>query len=233
MKLSEISGSPYSAIVGHYFICRACGFMDRDMARMEVGHECAQCGVPGEGGRLVYPMSVLDLLDLMQAAMHAPPRFDLDGDAKDGAYSVVSVVLFFCTLREVLLTYLIESLCDALDVPPRVSERLLKDSSGYRERQDRLLPALTGMKWKDMIAQEVSRDCPAFADVDGLLETAAKARNKFMHEGRQDASLTRELAAQCIDVTPVLMDLYASLHNSHVRPLLKKRAVPVGVKATP
>lgn len=220
MRLSEIDNSPISHAVGSYFICKFCHHMDRDGSRIEIGTPCPECGSPSEGGRLVYPYSVMDLLDMMQGALHAKEPFEPYAPDWPPSHGVVSVVLFFCTLREVLLLHFIESMCAAMNIPDAVCERLIRDNGSYSQKQDKLLPTLTGCKWLTMIEE---LDSAAYRDVAALMKETAIARNEFMHEGLRSPALTRSTAEKCIEAAPVLMDLFCDLHNRYAKPLLQGR----------
>jgi hypothetical protein len=236
MRLSEVRESPHSAAIGYFYRCRHCLFIDRDTRRFGVGFPCPNCGVPGRGARLAYPMSILDLLDMMQAAYVLPSGLQFEGQSldpngEDGvrpyewgeAHGVVAVVLYFCTLREVLMTNLLDALCDAHQIPDQIADKLMKDHRLYMQKQGDLLPVLVGVKWKAMLRALGDSGHAGLEELDALVESAAKARNEFIHEGRQGASLSRAMATQCVDAGPALLRLYTALNNAYVCPLVAAR----------
>ncbi|WP_230181630.1 hypothetical protein [Aquabacterium sp. CECT 9606] len=216
VQLSEIEGQPISTLVGAYMECKSCRIIDRDTDRMTHGHVCSTCKVSGDGCRLFYPWSVTTLLDMMQSSFHAelPPNSWQDHQQRE-----VSVVLFFCTLREVLLNYFIERVARAQRHPAPDIDRMLKDNATYMQRLTKLLPMLTGKKWAEMLADESAEASLDYLALDRHVHLAAKRRNAFMHEGSQGL-IDRPLAEACINQSHALMELYAALHNRHAHPLL-------------
>ncbi|MES2091344.1 MAG: hypothetical protein V4532_15410 [Pseudomonadota bacterium] len=216
VHLSEIDGQPISTIVGAYMECKSCHIIDRDTDRMTRGHICSTCDVPCDGGRLFYPWSVTTLLDMMQSSFHAelPPNSWQDHQQRE-----VSVVLFFCTLREVLLNFFIERVALAQRFPAPVIDRMLKENATYMQRRTRLLPTLTGKKWTEMLEEESAEASLDYLALDRHVHLAAQRRNAFTHEGSQGL-IDRPLAEACINQSHALMELYAALHNRYAHPLL-------------
>lgn len=50
------------------------------------------------------------------------------------------------------------------------------------------------------------------------MRNAAAIRNTFLHEG-QAWEATKEIATECVNAMPLLVELFATLHNVYVRPL--------------
>lgn len=174
---------------------------------------------------MYFEISIRVLIDLMQEAYHSQPRRSTEEEEPSYEAHNVSVVLFFCTLREVLLNWLIQHLFWALKIPERVQERLLADSSTYRQKQNNLLPSLIGQKWRAAV-ESTSHDAALdYVELDGFMQKAVEARNKFMHEGRH-WGIDREKATGCIDHIWPLLNLYVELHNKYVHPLVYRTANP-------
>lgn len=166
---------------------------------------------------MYFELSVGLLIDLMQEAFHTPGADRAKGSESIGDAHNVSVVLFLCTLREILLNLLIGYLCSAQSIPTPVYQRLLADSNTYALRQNNLLPSLTGKKWKVLIAQESRLSELDYVELDEFLCKAVDARNKFMHEGKS-WGIDRSLAAGCMDRIRPLLNFYVALHNRYVHP---------------
>ena len=218
MDVKKIKDQKLGLLLADFQMCRNCRVVDRDQGRIRYGHNCGTCGAPGEGGLMYFEVSVLFLIDLIQEAFQSPAvdRTDRNGSIRE-AHNV-SVVLFFCTLREIVLNWLIGHLCWAQKIPKPVYERLLADSNTYALRQNSLLPSLTGKKWKSLVAQESRSSQLDYVELDEFLRKAVEARNKFMHEGKQ-WGIDRKLAESCIDHIWPLLNLYVALHNRYVHPL--------------
>ena len=218
MDVKKIKGQRLSLLLADFLICRNCRVVDRDQDRSRFGHECTACGASGEGGLMYFQLSVLLLIDLMQEAFHTPSGSGENRDGSTRRAHYVSVVLFFCTLREILLNSLIDHLCWVQKIPKPVYERLLSDSNTYALRQNNLLPSLTGKKWKLLATEESHSPKLDYVELDEFMREAVKARNKFMHEGKR-LGIDRNLAEGCIDHIGPLLNFYVALHNRYVHPL--------------
>ena len=207
--------------VRSYHICDHCRVIDRDHERVISGHLCGTCGKPGDGGRMYFEVSVHTLAALIEDA--AAQLANAPADSDTSKTQSVAVVIFFCTTRELLLTWLIQYVCWAQRIPLGAFERLMADNKWHAKRQYHLLPSLVGKKWKALIEQETAESANDYVVLNDLLERSSKARNSFMHEGRS-WSLDRTLAAECVEQFPVLLSLYAALHNRYVHPVHLKES---------
>jgi hypothetical protein len=174
---------------------------------------------------LYFELSTLLLIDLMQEAFHTRGTARNDGIGPNRNAHNVSVVLFFCTLREVLLNSLLGYLHWAQDIPRAVYERLIADSNTYALRQNNLLPTFTGKKWKALIAYESHHSQLDYVELDEFLRKAVDARNKFMHEGKH-WGINRALAQGCMDHIWPLLAFYVSLHNRYVHAVVSRKRKP-------
>jgi hypothetical protein len=218
IDIKKIKDQRLSLLLADFHICRNCRVVDRDQDRIRFGHECSACGASGEGGLMYFELSVLVLIDLMQEAFLTPSGSRENRSGSTRQAHNVSVVLFFCTFREILLNWLIDHLCWAQKIPKPVCERLLSDSNTYALRQNNLLPSLTGKKWKSLATEESLSSQLDYVELDEFMRKAVEARNKFMHEGKR-WGIDRNLAQGCIDHIGPLLNFYVALHNRYVHPL--------------
>jgi hypothetical protein len=226
MDVKDITDQSLGSLLADFLVCPHCQIIDRDRERTRSGYKCSTCGMPGRGGRLYFESSILVLIDLMQEAFHSQPNRSIE-ESEGATYEAhnVSVVLFFCTLREVLMNWLIQHLFWALKIPERLQKRLVADSNTYSKKQNDLLPSLIGRKWRAAIESASHDAAMDYVELDGFLQKAVEARNKFMHEGRH-WGINRTMANGCIDHTWPLLNLYVALHNKHVHPLVYRTANP-------
>jgi hypothetical protein len=222
MDIKDITEQNLSSLLADFLICPHCQVIDRDHERARSGYQCPTCGVSGQGAGQYFEISVLVLIDLIQEAFHSQPKRSKADEEAAYAHNV-SVVLFFCTLREVLLNWLIEHWFWAQKIPEKVQERLLADSNIYRKRQDNLLPSLIGQKWRATIEEASKGSALNYVELDDFMQKAVTARNKFMHEGRQWV-IDRQMAEGCVEHIWPLLNLYVALHNKHVHPLVFRPA---------
>jgi hypothetical protein len=201
--------------VWEFQMCRHCRVVDKDRARVQYGYACSVCGKPSEGGLSYFEISIHTLAALIEKASTQLSRFADDTD--QSKIHSVAIVIFFCTVREALLNWLIEHLCWAQKVPRLVFERLLADNNVHVKRQNALLPSLTAKKWKALVQQETIASGTDYRGLNDLLERAANARNAFVHEGKS-AEIDCSLAAECVEKFSVLLEFYVALHNRYVHP---------------
>lgn len=225
MDVKEIKDQGLSSLLTDFLICQHCQVIDREQERIRIGYECPTCGIPSEGGRMSFAISVRVLIDLIQEAFHSRPAGAERIDESGYEAHNVSVVLFFCTLREVLLYWLIEHLLWAHKIPAKIQERLLSDSSTHWQRQNTLLPSLVGKKWNVLVEEESQAAQLDYIELNDFIQKAVNARNKFMHEGRH-WGIDRQLAEGCIDHIWPLLNLYVALHNRHVHTQVFRPANP-------
>jgi len=215
-SLSEINSQSLSTVVCDFFICRSCGIIDRDHGRMRRGHPCSNCSVEGECGELAFHSNISLLVDLAQETFHSRPP-----DWKEKRYRPqgrdVGTVLIICSLREALLTnFLVENLF-AKKVERPLILRLLDDNRLTSQKLDKLFPSVIGLKWKMAIKNLSNKHSVDYLEVSSLMEEAAKARNKFLHEG-SPWQIGRDLPERCINSLFVWMSLFVDLHNEYTQP---------------
>lgn len=219
MDVTDIKDQPLGILLANFYICQDCHIVDNDHDRMNVGHHCSNCGNPSPGGQSYFGFKVNSLITLMQEFYHSEQSitngFDEVKDLKWIGNVKLPVIIFFVTLREVLIDNLLQKLFVARGLPDDICERLLADSSGYKQRIDKLFRTLAGEKWKNAlkkISQEQNFD---FIALDDFVEEIVKARNTFLHSGIKWA-IKEEMAKQCLrNIYPVL-SMYKNLHNKYV-----------------
>lgn len=218
MNILDIKKQRLSSILVDWQVCESCRIVDRDSGRMRVGYECPICRVPGDGGVKYFEFSVHALVDLMQEAFHTESTIkEVNSDSPKNPPHSISVLLFFCTLREILLNNLIWELCRAQKIPELVYKRLLSDNRTHTQRQKNLLPSLINAKWNtalEALDKFVELD---YKKLDGSIEKIVFARNKFTHEGT-GWGIDRSMAEECMQNIWPILNLFVSLHNAYVHP---------------
>jgi len=223
MVLAQDLAFPFSLAYGKYLECQECSIVDRNNDRMRHGFKCPSCDYVGDGGALLYfHVNILIILDLIQESFHASKSENIEGRFYEGeGPNDISVVIFYCTLREALLDNLIVRLLRANNLSDGVKERLLEDNRYHIQKQNRLFKSLTNIKWNDAIFKLNEESKTDYKQVDGLTLEVVKARNNFIHEGSKWA-IDRDLSTNCINNVPRLISLYVKLHNSYVHPFYLK-----------
>jgi len=223
MILAQNQVFPLSLTLGNYLECQECKIVDRNNDRIKNGFKCPICGYISQGGLLYFHINILILLDLIQESFHSLKFETGEGRFYEGeGPSDISVVIFYCTLREALLDNLIARLLRAHELSDGLKERLLEDNRFHVQKQNRLFKSLNNIKWNDAISKINEESKIDYKQVDELTLEVVKARNNFIHEGSKWA-IDRDLSTNCINNIPRLISLYVKLHNSYVHPYYVKR----------
>lgn len=219
MEITKIKSQNLSTLVLGHNICQNCKVVDRDNRRSRVGYNCPICHAPSDGARMYFNLSVHSIINLMQEAYHSGSKAAIKRDSENervGAHDV-AVILFFCTLRELLLNNLIKELCYAQKIPKLIYDRLLSDNRFHMQRQDQLLPAFIGVKWKQALEGLKKKIPPDYVKLDDFIIKAVRVRNSFMHNGNK-WSIPKLMGKECIENIWPLISLYVELHNRYVHP---------------
>jgi len=203
-----------SVIVVPFQICQFCKIVDTDKNRSRIGYPCPTCGKPSPGGLMFYDLLVHVVVNLMQES------YKITHERKQEVFfkldtHYVSIVIFFCTLKEMLLTRFLENLLDAENIPPRVRKRLMDDNRFYIQQLEKLFPSLTGKTWSKTISELSKETGIDFVSLNPFLEEASNKRNTFIHRGNK-WKITEQLAKDCILKSKTLLELYMMLHNKYI-----------------
>ena len=143
MKISEITKQSLSTLVADFHVCQFCSVVDRDYERVKVGHPCPNCSERSKSGLLYFGLPTHALINLMQESFHQRPTQSNRLPSSGNAHRL-AVVIYFCTLGEVLLEHFLQELMYALQLPTRVRNRILDDNLSTKERVENVFPSLVG-----------------------------------------------------------------------------------------
>jgi hypothetical protein len=205
-----------------FYVCQKCRVVDSDHGRLEEGYRCAACGDPSNAGWSYFSTQVFSLITLMQGFYHTrqdiPDEFGEKQDQWWAGRIKLPVIIFFTTLRELLLNNLIDELFTARKIESDICERLLKDSPTHKQRLDKLFQTLTGEKWEAALKAIDLKENTKLVNLDKFIMQVVTARNDFLHAGNTWA-VKDQLADECIRNLYSMLDLHAHLHNWFVAPL--------------
>src|SRR4051794_18096927 len=88
----------------------------------------------------------------MQESFHQEPTRS-DRSLIGGNANKLGVVVYFCTLGEVLLEHFLRELMCALQLPTGVRDRILNDNLFSKERVEKVFPSLVGEKWNAVVKE--------------------------------------------------------------------------------
>jgi hypothetical protein len=151
-KPDEVRGQPLSSVACDQISCKHCRWVSRSNKeeRFSKGQQCSECGNVNNTNLLFYPMNIWMLIDLIQDAYHSQPLIERRDYIQSRPHDV-SVVIYFCTLREVLLSNLINNLIATENVSDAVRDRMLSDNKFHRQKQNPLFHSRAGDNWKDAL----------------------------------------------------------------------------------
>jgi len=218
MDITEIKQSLAPLICG-YFECKVCGAVDNGRDTLKVGNQCTTCGGT-EIRRMHFNTNIHILVDMIQETFHT---LRVDENAKKQYQGVqandVSVVLFFCTLRETLLNSLITRLIITHKLTDGITSQLLSDNKFHVQKQNKLFLSLTGTKWREALKKITKPESYNYTDLDAFIASVVRCRNSFVHEGRK-CSIDARFSEECLRALPRLTRMYVALHNEFVHPLI-------------
>ena len=226
MDLTRIKDRPLGQLVDNFYICENCRVVDNDHQRVEVGHKCTSCKEPSKRGMSYFSTQVSSLITMMQEFYHTCQVITDEQNEPCNPWWVgnvkLPVIIFFTTLRELLLNNLIDELFNALQIHPNICERLLADSPTHKRRLDKLFKTLTGKKWNTALKQIDHLKRTDFISLDHFIVSVVNARNDFLHNGNL-WQIKDSMASDCIENTHSMLELHAYLHNNFVLPICEFR----------
>jgi hypothetical protein len=222
MDVTEIKQS-LSTLLSNYLICKNCKIVDRNMERMRKGFLCPTCDNISTGGCLYFKISIHMLIDLIQESYHSAKVVSGVERLYEGESSHdISIIIFFCTIREALMDNLIHELLNAQKIPENICERLLKDNKFHTQKQDKLFKSLANIKWNDAIQKLSELHSIDYIGLNSFVLEVVNVRNTFIHEGIK-WSIDRALSTKCLKSIDMLVRLSVGLHNSYVHPYYLKK----------
>jgi len=215
----KIKDRPLGEVLDNFFICENCHIVDNDFGRLEPGYKCPQCLKTDDRGMSYFSTQVTSLINLMQKFYHTQQVITNDeGEAHVPFWAgnvKLPVIIFFATLRELLLNNLIDELFKAKKIDGDICERLLLDSPTHKQRLDKLFKTLTGEKWKAALTLIDKKEGTDFVSIDDFIKAVVSSRNDFLHNGNT-WEIKDSMADDCMKKIYPMLKLYAYLHNYFV-----------------
>lgn len=200
-----------------YRLCAVCAYVYHENTPAVPSYRCPRCGNDSEGGDPYFVVTISEIADLIS---HFYPLPDLDVHPvvfppEPSRANSLAILVFYCTLGEILLEHFIERAMTKLALPRQVQERLLDDHRYARQRVEKLFPVLCGVKWKKAI-NEVSKSSTDNLEAAATFYLeAAEHRNRLLHLGNTWQP-PPNIAKQCFDQIVPLIRLFVALHNGYL-----------------
>lgn len=214
---SRNSHQRLSSIVDDFLMCDSCKIVDRDQERSTVGYKCPHCGTPSKGGHQYFYLNANILINLMGNLYRPKQKPASEGGVspQQNKHDQAAIVIFFCSLGEVLLNQFLEELMFKVGLSQRIHDRLFEDNLFVKQRLEKLFPALTGVKWIKAVKMLNERVDLDYIETQKFCERVSTARNEFLHRG-MIWSIQRDMPEQCIRHIWPLLHLFVDLHNEYV-----------------
>jgi len=135
-----------------------------------------------------------------------PDPFQMANRAQHAA-----VVIFFCTIKELLLERFLSAFIIWFAMPTSLREQIEKEYDTHSRRLNKLFPALTANKWLDVISS-LHSDGNDFVALNKFFEQASKERNNLVHEG-DHFGMDETMALDCVHNLIPTLDLFVALNN--------------------
>jgi hypothetical protein len=198
-------------------LCATCGHVYHDNTPSVPGQQCPRCQTERAGPNPYFVTTISDIADLI-AQFYPLPNLDvhpLVTPPPPSRANALAILVFFCTLGEILLQHFLERAMQKLDLPPEVQQRLLDDNLFTKQRVQKLFPALCGVKWKDAIKVVSSNSPDNFETTAKFFLETSEHRNRLLHLGNtwQPPS---DIAKQCFEQIAPLIYLFVALHNTYL-----------------
>ncbi|MDD8018448.1 MAG: hypothetical protein PHP42_08745 [Bacteroidota bacterium] len=139
-----------------YNKCGNCSFVNCEENETVDGHPCIKCKEPSEGSCSFFGANALSMIELIQESYQKLMNIETDKTnypSGNERTQSASVVLFFCTVKEILLEGFISDRMHYLKLPNSIQRRLGIDYNTHNDRLKKLFPALVGLKWDDALKE--------------------------------------------------------------------------------
>lgn len=208
-----------------FVVCQYCGNIEYDPSGTGDGYDCVSCRKHTQTPLMYFPNHIHGMIDLMQQTykMRTPRQTAAGTNALDLMKgSQLAVVVFFCTIGEILLANFLREIAKAHNIPDSVRDRLLDDHLSANQRMEKLFPAFLNVAWKQALANVNQENGMDYQATVKFYLKAVGVRNRLVHEGNQWA-MPREMPRECVAYIWPLVNLFVSFHNKYVSALYRKQ----------
>jgi RNA polymerase subunit RPABC4/transcription elongation factor Spt4 len=206
----------------NYRVCRKCRFVNKTSVAHTQNITCPSCGFEDSSTPFFFDFSIFIVIDLMQEAYRTslviPDASLILGISAKSAQNA-SVVIFFCTIKELLLERFLSNLLRCFSMPTSLIRKIETDHNIHSKRLNKLFPALIGQNWQDVIASLSSSEHD-YVSLNIFIERVVKERNNLLHEG-DHFGMDNDIAKECLDNFVPMLDLFVLLHNCYTHAISK------------
>ncbi len=211
-KASEIKSYESRNEVNKYYICESC-HIGYPLSIVGMLKACHTCNEPHRGNYSFFDSTIPSLVDMIYE------YYDLKSSDKYAPMFEshrIAIVIFYCTLAEVLMDRFLSNVMNAKRIPDKVQEKLMADNQYLSVRVEKLFPVLTGHGWKDSLGKAGNIDKFDYQKISKHFMYISKVRNNMVHRG--SLLVEKGEIEHCIDRINPLIKLFVTLHNLYVHP---------------
>lgn len=199
-------------------MCKQCYYVDNNLDRIKTAHICEICK-KSAGAQLFLPIHIATTIDLALHAYHS--TYVRSSDYTPTPNNIGSLI-YFCTLRELLINKFLEDHLFAKNVPLKLIEKLFNDNKLANQKFNELFHSVTDIKWNKAIGCASQHSNTNFQELSHFMKQATEYRNAFLHKG-DSWKIPLDFANNCINSIPKLIHLFVTLHNIYTYPILSSK----------
>src|ERR1700690_2876089 len=178
----------WTDFIHDYYYCQSCGLVDRDVDRMQVGHPCKRCGARSPAALSYFDMTIAAVADLigdLYPLLDPSSLAQTDQVVNHPESNRLGVLVFFCTLGEVLLEHFLQRCMVNMKIPRKLQQKLLNDNLFAKQRISQLFPILVNASWADAVKVASHNSGIDFQTTVKFYLEATEKRNLLLHLGNK------------------------------------------------
>lgn len=216
-------------MIDFFIICENCNLVKlNDEFRHDIsgGYYCPNCKNKWTSGSLFFDVRIPCLIGIMEN-LYKLPSATLEVNAYNEIKKIngiedidihkLPIIVFFCSLAEVLLSHFLENyMMKNKNIPKKEIDKILDRHLSISNKVNKLFPELVGIKWKKAI-KEIDKNNSKYNHIKttGFYLKMNKVRNLFLHEGIKWA-IADDMPKKCIDHISPLLNLFVDLNNTYI-----------------
>lgn len=199
-----------------WLVCKCCRFVFHAEGEQTTALSCGKCSAGSDEIVPYFDHSLSVTVNFMMRAIQSGQGLEETGLLSEdtGSHSI-SVLVFFCIFRELLLDRLLNELASATGIAD--ASQLLSRHRLYAQKQQLLFPQFCGRTWESALEQLHTEAHTDYRSLDLCAERLAELRNRFIYLG-YGWQLEPDKAQECVETVEPLIELHVSLHNRYVHP---------------
>ncbi|RJR08366.1 hypothetical protein C4588_05850 [Candidatus Parcubacteria bacterium] len=214
-----------------FIICDNCQLVKHNSEfRYEGKYKCPNCNRIWAAGTLFFDIRITGLLKIIRHLHKIPPidtktkycsyiskKCDMGIDKKitDEYLHQLPIIVFFCSLGEVLLLHFFEKLMFKKGIKSDEQDKYFSKHLSISKRVQDLFPKLVEVTWLEAMNEISKNSNYDHNKTSGFYLKVNKVRNLFLHEGIKWA-IEDDMPEKCMEYRSPLLHLFVDLHNKYI-----------------